>query len=201
MYRATRSYHCLSNTNTHWLFVRVCVTQGSRMGVEAVMALLEATPDTPACVVSLSGNQAVRLPLMECVQVVRLNVFSQVLVTVLSGGVSQLVLKGVHLDWRTSSSISLSHTLYCCHCYRPKMWRLPWLRADLKMQSSSEESKYFPIWAAALWVGPQFLGDTLLRHLQIKTFTKWKLQLLIQQTNKLLDRIGSHTDGMTKRHI
>uniref|UniRef100_A0A452TJV0 Phosphofructokinase, muscle n=1 Tax=Ursus maritimus TaxID=29073 RepID=A0A452TJV0_URSMA len=43
---------------------------GSRMGVEAVMALLEGTPDTPACVVSLSGNQAVRLPLMECVQVV-----------------------------------------------------------------------------------------------------------------------------------
>uniref|UniRef100_A0A7N8XZS7 6-phosphofructokinase type A n=1 Tax=Mastacembelus armatus TaxID=205130 RepID=A0A7N8XZS7_9TELE len=48
---------------------------GSRMGVEAVMALLEATPDTPACVVSLSGNQAVRLPLMECVQVVRQNIF------------------------------------------------------------------------------------------------------------------------------
>lgn len=46
------------------------VYQGSRMGVEAVMALLEATPETPACVVSLSGNQAVRLPLMECVQVV-----------------------------------------------------------------------------------------------------------------------------------
>lgn len=41
------------------------------MGVEAVLALLEATPDTPACVVSLSGNQAVRLPLMECVQMVR----------------------------------------------------------------------------------------------------------------------------------
>lgn len=40
------------------------------MGVEAVMALLEGTPDSPACVVSLSGNQAVRLPLMECVQVV-----------------------------------------------------------------------------------------------------------------------------------
>ncbi|XP_040823835.1 ATP-dependent 6-phosphofructokinase, platelet type isoform X3 [Ochotona curzoniae] len=40
----------------------------SRMGVEAVIALLEATPETPACVVSLSGNQAVRLPLMECVQ-------------------------------------------------------------------------------------------------------------------------------------
>ncbi|XP_066484554.1 ATP-dependent 6-phosphofructokinase, platelet type isoform X2 [Tiliqua scincoides] len=39
----------------------------SRMGVEAVLALLEATPETPACVVSLSGNQAVRLPLMECV--------------------------------------------------------------------------------------------------------------------------------------
>ncbi|XP_072186325.1 ATP-dependent 6-phosphofructokinase, platelet type isoform X1 [Excalfactoria chinensis] len=40
----------------------------SRMGVEAVLALLEGTPDTPACVVSLSGNQSVRLPLMECVQ-------------------------------------------------------------------------------------------------------------------------------------
>ncbi|XP_025786001.1 ATP-dependent 6-phosphofructokinase, muscle type isoform X2 [Puma concolor] len=44
---------------------------GSRMGVEAVMALLEGTPDTPACVVSLSGNQAVRLPLMECVQMTK----------------------------------------------------------------------------------------------------------------------------------
>uniref|UniRef100_A0A5F8H2R9 6-phosphofructokinase type B n=1 Tax=Monodelphis domestica TaxID=13616 RepID=A0A5F8H2R9_MONDO len=43
----------------------------SKMGMEAVMALLEATPDTPACVVSLSGNQNVRLPLMECVQVTK----------------------------------------------------------------------------------------------------------------------------------
>ncbi|XP_037135651.1 ATP-dependent 6-phosphofructokinase, platelet type isoform X7 [Syngnathus acus] len=40
----------------------------SRMGVEAVLALLETTANTPACVVSLSGNQSVRLPLMECVQ-------------------------------------------------------------------------------------------------------------------------------------
>ncbi|XP_036127289.1 ATP-dependent 6-phosphofructokinase, platelet type [Molossus molossus] len=40
----------------------------SRLGVEAVVALLQATPKTPACVVSLSGNQAVRVPLMECVQ-------------------------------------------------------------------------------------------------------------------------------------
>ncbi|XP_069762262.1 ATP-dependent 6-phosphofructokinase, muscle type-like isoform X3 [Narcine bancroftii] len=44
---------------------------GSRMGVEAVMALLDATPDTPACVVSLSGNQAIRLPLMELVQMTK----------------------------------------------------------------------------------------------------------------------------------
>ncbi|KAM9253674.1 ATP-dependent 6-phosphofructokinase, liver type [Dugong dugon] len=44
----------------------------SKMGMEAVMALLEATPDTPACVVSLSGNQSVRLPLMECVQMTKL---------------------------------------------------------------------------------------------------------------------------------
>ncbi|XP_063062596.1 ATP-dependent 6-phosphofructokinase, platelet type isoform X4 [Engraulis encrasicolus] len=40
----------------------------SRMGVEAVMALLETTANTPAYVVSLCGNQSVRLPLMECVQ-------------------------------------------------------------------------------------------------------------------------------------
>uniref|UniRef100_A0A3Q3W615 ATP-dependent 6-phosphofructokinase n=1 Tax=Mola mola TaxID=94237 RepID=A0A3Q3W615_MOLML len=40
----------------------------SRMGVEAVFALLETTANTPACVVSLCGNQSVRLPLMECVQ-------------------------------------------------------------------------------------------------------------------------------------
>ncbi|CAJ0944459.1 unnamed protein product [Ranitomeya imitator] len=49
----------------------ICVfscVQASRMGVECVLALLEATPETPACVVSLCGNQAVRLPLMECVQ-------------------------------------------------------------------------------------------------------------------------------------
>jgi 6-phosphofructokinase 1 len=38
------------------------------MGAEAVMALMEATPETEPCVVSLDGNQAVRLPLMECVQ-------------------------------------------------------------------------------------------------------------------------------------
>ncbi|CAB1317582.1 unnamed protein product [Coregonus sp. 'balchen'] len=44
------------------------VKDASRMGVEAVLALLEASASTPACVVSLCGNQAVRLPLMECVQ-------------------------------------------------------------------------------------------------------------------------------------
>ncbi|KAL3887669.1 hypothetical protein ACJMK2_000235 [Sinanodonta woodiana] len=41
---------------------------GSRMGAEAVLALLDATPDTPAVVVSLDGNQTVRVPLMECVE-------------------------------------------------------------------------------------------------------------------------------------
>lgn len=37
------------------------------MGAEAVMALMEADDNTEPCVVSLDGNQAVRLPLMECV--------------------------------------------------------------------------------------------------------------------------------------
>ena len=35
---------------------------GCRMGAEAIAALLEATPDSEACVVSLDGNQAVRVP-------------------------------------------------------------------------------------------------------------------------------------------
>ena len=37
------------------------------MGAEAVLALMDATPETQACVVSLVGNHAVRVPLMECV--------------------------------------------------------------------------------------------------------------------------------------
>jgi 6-phosphofructokinase 1 len=37
------------------------------MGAEAVMALMEAAPETDACVISLDGNQAVRLNLMDCV--------------------------------------------------------------------------------------------------------------------------------------
>ncbi|XP_046351037.1 ATP-dependent 6-phosphofructokinase-like isoform X2 [Haliotis rufescens] len=41
---------------------------GSRMGAEAVLALMDADPDTPACVVSLEGNQTVRVPLMQCVE-------------------------------------------------------------------------------------------------------------------------------------
>ena len=38
------------------------------MGAEAVMALMDATPDTEACVVSLVGNSSVRVPLMQCVE-------------------------------------------------------------------------------------------------------------------------------------
>uniref|UniRef100_A0A3P8TC12 ATP-dependent 6-phosphofructokinase n=1 Tax=Amphiprion percula TaxID=161767 RepID=A0A3P8TC12_AMPPE len=44
----------------------------SKLGVEAVIALMEASPDTPACVIGLSGNHAVRLPLMECVEMTKL---------------------------------------------------------------------------------------------------------------------------------
>lgn len=50
-----------------------CYFQSSKLGVEAVVALLEASPDTPACVIGLSGNHAVRLPLMECVEMVSLS--------------------------------------------------------------------------------------------------------------------------------
>ncbi|XP_049954432.1 ATP-dependent 6-phosphofructokinase [Schistocerca serialis cubense] len=41
---------------------------GCRMGAEAVLALMEATPGSEGVLISLAGNQAVRLPLMECVE-------------------------------------------------------------------------------------------------------------------------------------
>lgn len=53
-----------SSTRPYLLF------QSSKLGVEAVVALMEASPDTPPCVIGLSGNYAVRLPLMECVEMV-----------------------------------------------------------------------------------------------------------------------------------
>lgn len=37
-------------------------------GVEAVRAVLEATPDTPTCVITINENKIVRKPLMEAVQ-------------------------------------------------------------------------------------------------------------------------------------
>lgn len=40
---------------------------GCRMGAEAVLALMEMTPESDPCVVSIDGNAIVRVPLMECV--------------------------------------------------------------------------------------------------------------------------------------
>lgn len=54
----------------------MCPFQSSKLGVEAVVALMEASPDTPACVIGLSGNHPVRLPLMECVDIVSYSVLS-----------------------------------------------------------------------------------------------------------------------------
>uniref|UniRef100_A0A8C2GZ07 6-phosphofructokinase n=1 Tax=Cyprinus carpio TaxID=7962 RepID=A0A8C2GZ07_CYPCA len=62
----SKNLECFITGVTAMLFC-VC-SQASRMGVEAVLALLETTANTAACVVSLCGNQSVRLPLMECVQ-------------------------------------------------------------------------------------------------------------------------------------
>ncbi|XP_055345666.1 ATP-dependent 6-phosphofructokinase-like [Paramacrobiotus metropolitanus] len=41
---------------------------GTRMGAEAVFALMDAKPETEACVISIEGNQTVRVPLMQCVE-------------------------------------------------------------------------------------------------------------------------------------
>uniref|UniRef100_A0A183B2K7 6-phosphofructokinase n=1 Tax=Echinostoma caproni TaxID=27848 RepID=A0A183B2K7_9TREM len=50
---------------------------GSRMGAEAVLALMDAdrNRDLPACVISLDGNQAVRVALMRCVEKVSGTIF------------------------------------------------------------------------------------------------------------------------------
>jgi len=42
------------------------------MGAEAVLALMDASPTTPPCVIAIDGNQIVRIPLKEAVQKVRL---------------------------------------------------------------------------------------------------------------------------------
>ena len=41
---------------------------GCRLGAEAVFALMDATPETEPCVVTLVGNNVVRVPLMKCVE-------------------------------------------------------------------------------------------------------------------------------------
>uniref|UniRef100_A0A1I7YBF3 ATP-dependent 6-phosphofructokinase n=1 Tax=Steinernema glaseri TaxID=37863 RepID=A0A1I7YBF3_9BILA len=41
---------------------------GCRMGAEATLALMEMTPESEPCVISIDGNQMVRVPLMQCVQ-------------------------------------------------------------------------------------------------------------------------------------
>ena len=68
--RIVNSLRIVNTSATCALWV---ILQGSRMGAEAVLALMDAAPDTPACVVSLEGNQTVRVPLMECVDRVSLS--------------------------------------------------------------------------------------------------------------------------------
>lgn len=97
--------------------------QASRMGVEAVLALLEASPSTPACVVSLVGNQAVRLPLMECVQMVSVR-----------GCTCS------HHRW-TRGSFECSNSFHSekkknslCSCFRPRKSKRPWMKRNLRRQ-------------------------------------------------------------------
>lgn len=131
--------------------------QASRMGVEAVMALLEATPDTPACVVSLSGNMAIRLPLMECVQVVS-QYFSCCTVyktnqnfTTCSKWLNWDINKylfNICIDFSLNSQHPLC--LFILFHIRLKMWPQPWVKGGLMMQWSSGESEAFTfVWS--LW--------------------------------------------------
>jgi 6-phosphofructokinase 1 len=38
------------------------------MGAEAVLALMDMSPESEPCVISIDGNQMVRVPLMACVK-------------------------------------------------------------------------------------------------------------------------------------
>ena len=44
------------------------------MGAEAVLALMDMTSTSAACVVSLEGNQTVRIPLKDCIEQVCVDV-------------------------------------------------------------------------------------------------------------------------------
>lgn len=44
------------------------VFKGCRMGVEAVLALMEADPDSEPRVITLNSLRSIRLPLMQCVE-------------------------------------------------------------------------------------------------------------------------------------
>lgn len=79
--------------------MNVCF-QSSRLGIEAVIALMEASPDTPACVIGLSGNQAVRLPLMECVEMVSDSIPLLILMDILSE------------EWKVVVTLTLLTVLY-----------------------------------------------------------------------------------------
>lgn len=46
-------------------------TQPTLQGVEAVNALLEATPDTPSYMIGVRENKITRVPLMDAVAMVR----------------------------------------------------------------------------------------------------------------------------------
>lgn len=85
------------------------------MGVEAVVALLEATPETPACVIGLSGNQAMRLPLMECV-----NMVSHTL------NMPRPLTFSVFEQWTVTHTENPNATLCFCLCvFRRKRFRKP----------------------------------------------------------------------------
>lgn len=99
------------------------------MGVEAVMALLEATPETPACVVSLSGNMAVRLPLMECVQVV--SQFSSICETSHPSSLDKMDVCSIFCIKKSIYQLPVSFlSLYI----RLKTSPQPWLKGGLKMR-------------------------------------------------------------------
>lgn len=50
----------------------ICVgDQPTLQGIEAVDALLEATPETPSYMIGISENKVKRVPLMEAVALVR----------------------------------------------------------------------------------------------------------------------------------
>jgi hypothetical protein len=103
------------------LFTRL-VVQPTLQGVEAVKALLEATPETPSYMIGIRENTITRVPLMEAVEMVRTRK-------------KKLTSKGLH-------------KLY--YIYRQGQFRMQSVKTTLKWRCHFEIPSFASVWKGSL---------------------------------------------------